>query len=428
MGFRRHPALRPREIGILLAIAMGALAVIGALLAADVRISAQVSGGGDFYSLWAGSRAYLLQQSSPYSVEVAGLAQSLAYGRNAAAGENPFLLTIPLFLFPLFFPFGFASAPAIARGVWLCLSQAALVGSISVSLSLVEWKPPRLLALLIGCLGVFGFYTVSAFLAGTPTVMLTLLYTGTLWALRNERDELAGALMVLSLFMWEVGGVFLVLIALRVFHQRRWGVLAGLAMTLALLLGVSFLLDSRWILPFLTSVVGQMRSVYGASTASVLTELSPRYGALIARSTTVLVLIVVIYEWWSGRDGDFKRFVWLACLALAITPLLGLRSEVNNLVVLGPSIVVICAASVRRGRFGALLGLIILITAFLVPWLLVSGWLVIDAQTRYGYLFLFYPLLGVAGLYWTRWWFLRPRRTWLDEVRAGGHGVSGHTP
>ena len=57
-------------------------------------------------------------------------------------------------------------------------------------------------------LSIFSFYSVSALLDGTPVILLCLLYFGILYALQNEQDELAGALLVLTFFRWEVGLFF----------------------------------------------------------------------------------------------------------------------------------------------------------------------------------------------------------------------------
>ena len=46
----------------------------------------------------------------------------------------------------------------------------------------------------------------------SPVLLLGLIYAGILFALRAEQDELAGALMAVSLYYWEVGGPFLILV------------------------------------------------------------------------------------------------------------------------------------------------------------------------------------------------------------------------
>jgi hypothetical protein len=133
-----------------------------------------------------------------------------------------------------------------------------------------------------------------------------------------------------------------------------------------------------------------------------------------------LLSIILIYEWWSARRGGFRRFVWLSLLALAVTPLLGYRTELASFVVLVPSTVLIAAGGANRSRRGAWLASLLAIGILCVPWLLLarldrSGNAITAAS-----LFLFYPLATILGLYWTRWWFTRSPRTWLDEVRAAG--------
>ena len=53
---------------------------------------------------------------------------------------------------------------------------------------------------------------------------------GLLQQVRAEQDELAGALMAVSLYYWEVGGPFLILVAWWAYRERRRRVFAGLGM------------------------------------------------------------------------------------------------------------------------------------------------------------------------------------------------------
>ncbi len=407
---------------------MGVAAVLGSLLFANLRISSMVRGGGDFLSAWAGARAFIWAQDSPYSPQVAALAQDLVYGRAAIPGENPYRLTVPFFLLPLFFPFALVQTAVVAKGIWLCLNQIALAGCTVASLALVEWRPPRGLLLVIASVVLFGLCSVVAMVTGTCAILLALGYVLTLRSLQTGRDELAGTLLALTFFMWEVGVLFLAVMLWWVILHRRWRVFAGLAMTLVTLLGVSFLIYPGWLLPFVTSTVGQLRSGYGATTAAVLARLVPANGLTLAHAATIFLLSLMVYEWWSGRDQDFRRFIWTALLALAITPLLGFRTEFGNLVAVVPSVVLICAAFVQRSRVGGWLASVVLTGIFVMPWFLFGRWLLVGDRLAYDYLFLFYPIVSILGLYWTRSWFIRPRRTWLDEVRSLRSGSRGSHP
>jgi len=402
-------------VATLLAVAVPAL-----LLAADLRLSALIGQGGEFLNLWLGARAFMVGSGSPYSVDIAAAAQNIAYGGAALPGQNPLSVTLPFFLYPMFFPFVFAPSPVVARGIWLFLTQAALSATVLISLALVNWRPPRAVVVLLATGGVFALYAVIAMLVGTPVILLGLLYVGILRALQTEHDELAGLLLALSFFKWQVGLLLVVLVVWRVFDEHRWGVLAGLAMAIVILGIVSFLLYPAWLLPFLVSTVGELRAEYGLTARQAMQSVLPASSLFASRALAVVLSILLIYEWWSSRRGSFRRFIWLSLLALAVTPLLGIRTEIANLVVLVPSTVLVSAAAVSRSRRGAWMAIFLAIAVFGLPWLLLVRVLQVGNAQIAGLLFLFYPLAAVLGLYWTRWWFTRSPRTWLDEVRAAG--------
>ncbi|MFN2121496.1 MAG: hypothetical protein ACK2T0_13995 [Anaerolineales bacterium] len=420
MRFRRRAPLALRDVTAVAAAIFVVAAILGFLVAADFRLSSLGGQGGEFLSLWLGARAFLLASSSPYSADIAAAAQRLAYGGAALPGQNPLSVTLPFFLYPAFFPFVFVSSAVAARGIWLFLMQAALAATMMMSFSLADWRPPRTVIVLVAAGGVFAFYSVAAMLAGTPVILLALLYVGILRALQTDNDELAGLLLGLSFFKWQVGLLLVVLVLWRVFHEKRWGVLAGLIMTVVILAIASFLLYPTWLLPFLISTVGDIRSDYGLAAGQALNSLLPGSSLLASRALAAVLSSLLIYEWWSSRRAGFRRFMWLCFLALAATPLLGFRTELASLVALVPSMVLITSAAANRSRSGAWVAVLLAIAVFGVPWLLLARIHQLGNDVAAGLLFLFAPLATILGLYWTRWWFTRSPRTWLDEVRAAG--------
>ena len=418
MKFRKRPSLTAREIRILALIGLVAVIAVSVLIGANIGLSRAVQGGGGFFVAWEGARAFLFQHIEPYSGTVAGSTQVLTYGRAAHTGENPYALTIPFFLLPAYFPFALFSDPATARGLWMFLSEAALVGTAFLSLRLIEWQPRRFFHAFYSLLSVFSFYSVASLLEGAPVIVLGLLYLGILSAYYMQQDELLGAFLVFSLFYWEIGSLFLILVIWKVFYEKRWRVLAGFGMTFFILLVLSFLLYPGWLLPFLTAVLAMMRSPFGIITAAVFAQLSPAYGTRIAQVLTVLLIVMLIYEWAATRDSDFRRFIWAAGLTLAATPLIGFRTEMSNLVVLFPALALIFAATTDRWRTGYWLTTLLVLLVLVLPWFLFARWFLYHDPRAYDYLFLIYPLFVIIGLYWTRWWFIRPPRTWMDHVRS----------
>ncbi len=239
-----------------------------------------------------------------------------------------------------------------------------------------------------------------------------------LYAYTTEQDELAGALLVFALFAWEIGLLYVPFVLWKSIYDKRGRVLAGFGMTLVILVVVSFILYPGWIFPFVTATLATVRADFGITSHVLLARLWPAYGARAAQALTIILVILVLYEWSATRRADVRRFIWAGCLTLAATPLIGVRTEMTNLVVLLPSLALIFAAVANRWRSGPWLAGLLLLVVFLVPWAWFARWTWLNETHAQDYLFLFFPAFAIAGLYWTRWWFLRPPRTWYDHVRA----------
>jgi hypothetical protein len=413
---RRQPTTR--EIGLVLGAALTGAVILAALTAANTRWSQLLPGGCGFYSVWAGAREFLYEHGDPYGASAAAHAHELAYGASADPLQNPCRLDLPFFLVPLYFPLAWIADPNVARGVWATLCQMGTVGATFLAMHLLEWHPPRGSLLLLCLIALLSVQTVAALIDGTPVVMLVFLYMSILWAIQNGPDELAGGLTVLALCKWEVGLPFLVFVALLVIQSRRWRIAAGFGMSLTILLGLAFLLYPGWFTPFLVGTVAEMRSAAGISTQSVLANIFPAAATKLALAIAAATLTLLILEVLGGRNSGFRHFSWSACLALAATPLLGMRSEISNLVVLVPGLVMIAAGgSDRRSRAGWIT-FCLLAALFGLPWIVSSALAADPAAQSTGLAFLAVPVVAILGMYWTRWWVLRPGRTWLDEIRA----------
>jgi hypothetical protein len=432
--YQKRPPLTSREIQILILIGFVTVAVLGTLIGADIRMSKGLPGGGGFFAPWNAARLFIYEHAAPYGGEPQRLAETTVYGHAAGSGEKPYPVTIPFFMLLTYFPLaafsdplpqqGIGSVlnsfsdPATARGIWIFLNEATLVATAFLAVKLIEWQPGRIFYIAYALLAVFGLYSVMALIEGGPAILLGLLYAAILYAYSRGQYELAGTLLVLTLFAWEIGFLFVALALWKVFQEKRWRVLAGFVMIFLILMVVSLLIYPGWIFPFVISTLATLRTSFGTTTSAVLMRLSPSYGKHASQAMTVLLAILLLYEWAATRGGDERRFIWAACLTLAVTPLIGLRTEPGNLAVLVPSLAMIFAATASRWRGGYWLASLLFLVALLVPWGFFVRWYWLHEQRAFDYLFLFGPLFTVAGLYWTRWWFIRPPRTWFDHVRS----------
>ncbi|GAB4538247.1 MAG: hypothetical protein Fur002_01430 [Anaerolineales bacterium] len=383
------------------------------LSAALIAFNLNLPGGGEFLTHWAGARAYIYEHISPYGGEVPARVQSLVYGRAALPGEEPRILDTPFHLLLFYFPFALFENPQLARAVFTWTLQLALLPLAWMSIRLTDWDAPLIFTALFAALTVFNFYSIQALLEASPIILLGALYAGILLSLRENADELAGALLAASIYYWEAGAPFLFLVALWAYRQKRSGVLYGFFMLAAVLLLVSFLIYANWLVPFLRASVNNFRAPYGESLRAALTALFPAAANWLTWVVMLALFAALTYEWSIARDSDFRRFYWAACLSLAAAPLLGFRTEMENLAVLILPLALIFSVIYDRWRRAAhLLTLLLALFVFLIPWALAS------LSNLRPALFLFLPVFTLIGLYWVRWWALRPPRTWADLARA----------
>ena len=382
-----------------------------------VFLNLKLKGGGDFYVHWVASRGFVFNNIDPYSSQIPASVQRLVYEGAAKAGEEPYILDTPFQILLLYFPFSLLSDPQLARAFYTLILELALFGLAIQSLRLTAWEMPRIFAVLFFVFSVFNFYSYQAILEASPVLLLGFLYAEILILIRAEMDELAGALMAVSLYYWEVGAPFLLIIFLRMIYEKRNRVLSGFFMLSLVLLVISFLGYPNWILPYLRAGSNNLRADFGFNIHDVLSTLWPSYGGPLAWIFLAVIIIALGYEWTMARTGEPRRFYWVACLSLAAAPLLGFRTEMEHLSVLVIPLALVFAIIYERWRkYGAGLTYLLLLLVLAAPW--IAYFFAFD---RFGAIaqeitFLFLPLFTIIGLYWIRWWAIRPPRIWTDLV------------
>src|SRR5215216_992257 len=295
------------------------LLILGVLLVLNIVLARILPGGEWFFLRWSGVRAFLIEQIGPYSTEIAQRVQELAYGRRAFSSEYGFILNDPFYIVLLYTPLALLRDFTLARSIWMLVSEAALVGTVLLARNLSEWQPPRVLYVSLLCFGLFSYFSLNALITGTPAIMLNFLYLGILLAIRSYSDELAGALLLLIAYQWEVGGLFFLFIMLFVFANRRWNVLAGFGMSLVILVVVSFLVYPGWGLPYIRAVLSDWYRGANLTFGHILSVWIPDSRFSIGAIVSLLLGVVVFLEWLGSVRAHFRRIVWTASLSLAVT-------------------------------------------------------------------------------------------------------------
>ena len=423
--------LSAEEIRIIVALTL----LLAALLAGSLYVARILPGGEWLYQRWNGARAFLGigNVSSPddmYGTALAQDVQQIVYGRNAFADEYRYVLDDPFYIVMFYVPlvilpniingiFGTHVGFELVRGLWMLLSAIALVFAALLSFRLSEWEPPRALFVVLMGFGLFSLFSLIAWVTASPAIFLTLLYLSILLALRSFSDELAGGLLLLVAYQWEVGALFFLFILIFVFANRRWGVLAGFSMSLLVLLIVSFLVNPGWGLPYVRAVLSNLLQGNRMNLGSILMEWFPQIEFSLGGVAAVIAVGLVVIESIGAVQAPFRRVLWTACLALAATPLVGLAIFPSNFVVLLPSLILVVALVWERWLRRRFLAVsLIIIVALVVPFALYLRTVIVYAPLYTQILSVLPPVTTILALYWMRWWVVHTPRIWADRIGA----------
>jgi len=405
--------LTPADIVFIL----GALLIVAALLALDIYLARTLQGGEWLFLRWNGVRAFLFEHIEPYGSTIAQRVQLLVYGREAFLAEYPYALNDPFYIVLLYTPFIFFSDFTIAHAVWMLLSQVALIGIVLLALRLSEWEPPSWVYIALFIFGLTSSISVDTFLSGSPAIFFTLIYLGILVALRSFADEFAGALIFLVAYQWEVGALFLIFILFFVLANRRWGVLTGFGMTLAVLLIASFLAKPDWFLAYARAVRFDWSREISYSFEATFAYLFPRLSFSFGGWLTVGIAAVLLFEAMRSVKEHPVHLIWVAFLSLAMNPLMGFAIFPTNHTVLLPAFILVLSLAWERWKNRR-----VVITSLLLAFVLVFFY-GLYYQSLYTSLRLYAdllkilpPLLITLALYWMRWWAVRPPRIWADQL------------
>ena len=434
---KSRPWLSAEEIRLLALL----LFIFVLALAANIVIAQTLPGGEWFFLRWSGARVFLIQQIDaarglkgvrtmpdgeavmliqriqPYGSEIARRTQQVAYDRLAFADEYAYVVNDPFYILLLYIPFAFFRDFALARGIWLLLSEAALIGTVLLALNLSEWQPPRWLYILLLGYGLLHYFSFNALFMSTPAVFLVFLYLSILLAIRSHSDELAGAILALVAYQWEIGGLFVLFIFFYVLINGRWGVLAGFGMALFVLLAVSFLTNSSWGLPYIRAVLSDWYRGINFNLDHIFRKWFPHAKIPVGQVVSIGLGIVLVIEWLDSVHAHFRRVVWTAGLSLSATPLMGMAIFPSNYVVLIlPFILILALVWERWKRYRAFFILLVFLLVLSIPYGLYIRTVQVYDPLVTDILAVLPPIAAIAGLYWMRWWVLHAPLTWSDQL------------
>ncbi|NLF52515.1 MAG: DUF2029 domain-containing protein, partial [Leptolinea sp.] len=293
-------------------------------------------GGNDFLVHWVGTRALLIDGISPYSDEVAGRIQTIVYGRLAQSGEHQLRVAYPLYSISIFLPFALFPDFALARAVWMTTLELALVGLAIFSIKLADWKPGMGLTIGFILFSLLWYHGLRPLINGNAVILVAFFLTAGLMAIRGRAEELAGVLFAFMTIKPQIALVFLLYMTFWGISNQRWRMLGWLYGTIAVLTAVSTMLIPDWILQNLREVVLYPKYNPPGTPAAIFAEWLPATGRNIGMGLTVILVLVLIIEWFLSRRYEFRGFLWTICLTLTAAQWIGIQTDPGNFIILLP--------------------------------------------------------------------------------------------
>lgn len=407
-----------RSFGIGLGAIIVTIVLFAGLAWANFRFASAVPGGNDFLPRWMGTRQFLLRGQSPYSVETTRQIQREIYGRRAQEGEDQHLFLYPFYSILVFLPFAMISDFVAARAAWMAVLELALLGIMLSSVSLSKWRvSPAMLAVLL-LFSLFGYHGARAVINGNPAVLSALFITLAFLTIRSKHDVWAGFFLALATIKPQMVVLLVIFVLYWAMAQRRSVLFWAFLGTLGILVASTSLILPSWIRDNIVQLFTYSTYMLPNTIRTILRDWMPGIGGQIGIVLAVFVLGILIGEWRAASDKEFQWFFWTANLTLVATNLVGIQTNTDNYLALLPGLVLVLTTwDERWGKLGRWMILISLVFLFGGLWLLFFR--MIEPQTpllQHSLLYFPVPFFILVGLYWVRWWAIRPPRLFMEEL------------
>ena len=309
----------------------------------------------------------------------------------------------------------------------MIILELALIATIILSVRLMDWKPSRWTWVFLVLFTWMSAYSFHSILSGSPAAIVGLFIVLALTALRNGRHELAGLLLALATCFPLSLSLLVILILFWALISRKGLVALWLVAGVLILsvIGLFFIVD--WPLQMVRSYIPSSSAQAMLTFGDVLTAWLPGIGKQLSGGWIILLILVLLVEWILARQKDHRWLVWVVCLTLVLQMCSGMPTRLSSTVILLIPLVQILANWEQRldkvGQWLASSSLVFLLVAgWLMVWANFEDWFrmeILPIET-WGMILLFIAFL-IVGLYWVRWWSVRPLQTYVEKLRSLGY-------
>ncbi|MFN7209477.1 MAG: glycosyltransferase family 87 protein, partial [Aggregatilineales bacterium] len=289
------------------------------------------------------------------------------FGRAALPDEQPNHFAYPFYAIYFVYPFIHAEYEW-ATAAWLVCLEVCLIGALILLLDLFKWRARPLTVTGLIIFTLLAYPSARGLVLGQVSHLVYFSQVAALWAFARRRDGMAGALLALSTIKPQMSVLIAPFVLLWALSRRRWRLIGGFGVTLAALVGSSFLLQPNWVEGFLYQLTLYPSYIEVSTPVWVVTEYLLGLGRAAEIALNVLGALIVLWAWRAAlQDGTVGAFAWTFMLTLTFTHLIGLRTATPHFVVFSLPLLFYLREWARHKRHSAML--LTLMALFILPWL-----------------------------------------------------------
>lgn len=408
-----------RRFSVIIVIGFIILTVIG-LVWVNYRMANNNKLDAGFLVQWISMRSLVIDGNDPYSEQVSDQIQNTVEGEYSFEGWNTVKYTSPLFTGFIVLPFAFIANEALAHGLWSMFQVFAIFTIMLLGLRITTWRPAWFVFLSFSLFTIFSYHVVIPWINGGPSIWAAFFLVLAVLLIITDRNEVSGFFLALAMIqpVMVILPIFFILIWAG--SQKRKLLVFWFFVTLFILTIVGSLIVPDWILQYLR-ILYNFKDYFAPGSPGVwLSNIWPGLGQQVGWVLSGICVVILIFEWWFARKKDIRWFIWTLCLTLVISQWIGIPTSPMNYIGLVFVLVFISAMlSERWPKGGQWVAVIISTLLFVWEW----GLFYVDlTSTQLGTqsnLLIPLPLVLLIGLYWVRWWAIKPRKLLLEEPRFG---------
>jgi hypothetical protein len=390
--------------------------IIVVLTMVNLQFSKQNPGGNDFLARWNGAHEWLINGNNPYTNQVSEVAQKMIYGRlaNPLKGEDVAHFVYPIYSMLFFAPFALMDY-TLARAVWMTVLELAMVALTFISLRLSGWKikPISLAGILI--FSILWYCSVRTIILGQFSGINALLILISLLCIKTEHDQVAGILLALSTSKPQMSYLLIIFVIFWAIRSSRHRIWISFFAAMIIMTVVGWLLLPGWPVGWIQQLMnypGYTDRI--GSIVSIIAGVTPGIKDQVSTGLMIVFYVYMVFEWLRTRGNDIPTFLWTAYVTLVITNFVAYRTATPHYVaLLAPIFLVSKVIGERWGIFGKWVTGATYIIFFAGLWALFI--LTIKGNDEQAIMYLPVPVVTLIGLWWTRWWAIRPPTRLVED-------------